>query len=410
MHRDIKPSNLLLDSRGHSLDNRLRTRKTQRSKNFTHTGDILGRSGTCPRRHSRARPTALGDVYSLGLTLYELLAFRPAFTAKDRARLIQHVTDAEIERLGKVNPEIPRDLETIVHKAIERNPSHRYASCGRSGRGPRALPRRRADPGSATEPGRAPGAMVAAAQGRGAAPGDTRHRSHRRVRGDGRPLDLRRAQCRNCAVERADSRDPGRTRSAWRSRAEAQEQIVRERAELLVREDYVNRVNRAYLELADDNVALAEDLLHGCPPERRGWEWRFVERLCNAERLTIELGNTSVSALAYSPDGTWAVSGVGNLINGMLPGVGTTVETWDVKSGRKQKTLPGAAGTVYQVAVSPDGKKVAAGCTDGRRSALGCRNGTNDLDEGRIGLARNERGLQPRRTEARCGLWAFLSR
>jgi len=129
-------------------------------------------------------------------------------------------------------------------------------------------------------------------------------------------------------------------------------------------ETIVNRVNRAYREVQDDNVALAEDLLHGCPPERRGWEWHFVERLCNTERLTLDLGNTSVNALAFSPDGTWAVSGSGAFLG--LPVLqGAAVDVWDVSSGRRQSILPGATGTVISVAVSPDGKKIAAGCSAG---------------------------------------------
>jgi len=129
-------------------------------------------------------------------------------------------------------------------------------------------------------------------------------------------------------------------------------------------ETIVNRVNRAYREVQDDNVALAEDLLHGCPSERRGWEWHFVERLCNAERLTLDLGNTSVNTLAFSPDGTWAVSGSGAFLG--LPVLqGAAVDVWDVSSGRRQSILPGATGTVISVAVSPDGKKIAAGCSAG---------------------------------------------
>ena len=96
-----------------------------------------------------------------------------------------------------------------------------------------------------------------------------------------------------------------------REEAQKQEQIALDKAEQLAREDYVNRVNRAYREVQDDNVALAEDLLHGCDPKRRGWEWNYVERLCNSERRVIDVGNTSVNAIAFSPDGTWAVSGSG---------------------------------------------------------------------------------------------------
>jgi hypothetical protein len=69
-----------------------------------------------------------GDIYSLGLTLYELLAMRPAFDEKDRHRLIKRVTSEEPERLDRLNRQIPRDLVTIVHKAIDRDPAHRYQS------------------------------------------------------------------------------------------------------------------------------------------------------------------------------------------------------------------------------------------------------------------------------------------
>src|SRR5206468_5076224 len=73
---------------------------------------------------------ARGDIYSLGLTLYELLALRPAFDEKERNRLIKQVTTAEPARLDRLNREVPRDLVTIVHKAIERDPAHRYPSAG----------------------------------------------------------------------------------------------------------------------------------------------------------------------------------------------------------------------------------------------------------------------------------------
>src|SRR5437868_7898146 len=74
------------------------------------------------------RSDARGDVYSLGLTLYELAALRPAFDERNRQRLIKQVTTEEPPRLQKVRPEIPRDLATIVEKAIEKDPARRYPS------------------------------------------------------------------------------------------------------------------------------------------------------------------------------------------------------------------------------------------------------------------------------------------
>src|SRR5262249_47011241 len=66
------------------------------------------------------------DVYSLGLTLYELLALRPAFDGSTREELLRQVSSGVPPRPRRVNPEVPRDLETIVLKAIEREPAARY--------------------------------------------------------------------------------------------------------------------------------------------------------------------------------------------------------------------------------------------------------------------------------------------
>src|SRR5205823_5116466 len=71
-----------------------------------------------------------GDVYSLGLTLYELLVQRPAFAETDRSRLMHQLTHEEPAPPRKLAPAIPRDLETVVLKAIARDPAHRYATAG----------------------------------------------------------------------------------------------------------------------------------------------------------------------------------------------------------------------------------------------------------------------------------------
>src|SRR5262249_61092547 len=73
------------------------------------------------------------DVYALGLTLYELLTLRPAFGSLDRLRLIEQVKTREPDRPRSVDPWVPRDLETIVLKATEREPGHRYAMAGELG-------------------------------------------------------------------------------------------------------------------------------------------------------------------------------------------------------------------------------------------------------------------------------------
>ncbi len=128
LHRDIKPANLLLDNRGSVWITDFGLAKASDQQNLTHTGDILGTLRYMPPEAFEGKADARGDVYSLGLTLFELLAFRPAFGEKDRNRLVKQVTTDEPPRLGPLCPGLPRDLETIIHKAIERDPNHRYAT------------------------------------------------------------------------------------------------------------------------------------------------------------------------------------------------------------------------------------------------------------------------------------------
>src|SRR5262249_8417434 len=127
-HRDIKPSNLLLDAQGTVWVTDFGLAKADDHQNLTHTGDILGTLRYMPPEAFEGKADARGDVYSLGLTLYEMLAFRAAFDEKERNRLIKQVTEAEPVRLGKLNRQVPQDLQTIVHKAIDKDPKARYAS------------------------------------------------------------------------------------------------------------------------------------------------------------------------------------------------------------------------------------------------------------------------------------------
>jgi WD40 repeat protein/serine/threonine protein kinase len=128
LHRDIKPSNLLLDTGGTVWVTDFGLAKAEDQPNLTHTGDILGTLRYMPPEAFDGKTDARGDIYSLGLTLYELLALRPAFAKTERNHLIKLVTTTVPPRLERLNPALPRDLVTVVHKAIDRDPARRYAS------------------------------------------------------------------------------------------------------------------------------------------------------------------------------------------------------------------------------------------------------------------------------------------
>jgi serine/threonine protein kinase/Flp pilus assembly protein TadD len=128
LHRDIKPSNLLLDAQEAVWVTDFGLAKLEDDQDLTHTGDILGTLRYMPAEAFDRKSDKRSDVYSLGISLYEMLAMRPAFAERERHRLIKQITGSEPVRLDRVNQAIPRDLVTIIHKAIEREPGQRYAT------------------------------------------------------------------------------------------------------------------------------------------------------------------------------------------------------------------------------------------------------------------------------------------
>src|SRR5262249_35183688 len=95
---------------------------------LTDTGDLVGTLRYMAPERFQGACDVRADVYALGLTLYELLALRPAFDAMDRLHLIEQIRQQEPARLRALDPRIPRDLETILMKAIEKDPRRRYPS------------------------------------------------------------------------------------------------------------------------------------------------------------------------------------------------------------------------------------------------------------------------------------------
>ncbi len=128
LHRDIKPSNLLLDSGGTLWVTDFGLAKAEGSDDITQSGEILGTLRYLPPERLKGWSDPRSDVYSLGLTLYELLTLQPAFDDTDRGRLVKKITDEDPARPRRIDPKIPRDLETIVWKAIAKEPGQRYAT------------------------------------------------------------------------------------------------------------------------------------------------------------------------------------------------------------------------------------------------------------------------------------------
>jgi WD40 repeat protein/serine/threonine protein kinase len=126
LHRDVKPSNLLLDVWGTVWLTDFGLAAATGTPDLTSTGDLLGTLRYMAPERFEGRGDARSDVYSLGLTLYEMLALRPAFAAEGQGQLINLITTTEPPRLDDLVPGLPRDLVTIVRKATARDPADRY--------------------------------------------------------------------------------------------------------------------------------------------------------------------------------------------------------------------------------------------------------------------------------------------
>ncbi len=128
LHRDIKPANLLLDMGGTIWVTDFGLAKAEGSDELTNPGDIVGTLRYMAPERFRGESDARSDVYSLGLTLYEMLTFAPAFSASHRVEYIHAILHEEPKRPRSFDRLIPRDLETIVVRAISKNPSERFAT------------------------------------------------------------------------------------------------------------------------------------------------------------------------------------------------------------------------------------------------------------------------------------------
>jgi serine/threonine protein kinase len=133
VHRDIKPANLLLDTRGEVwvTDFGLARIQAEAGLTLTLTGDVLGTLRYMSPEQALGRRGLVdhrSDIYSLGVTLYELLMLKPAIEGSDRQEILRRIAFEEPPGLRRHNPAVPRELETIVLKAMAKEPGDRYAT------------------------------------------------------------------------------------------------------------------------------------------------------------------------------------------------------------------------------------------------------------------------------------------
>ena len=129
VHRDVKPTNLILDSEGTVWVTDFGLAKDESDEfSISHTGDLIGTPRYIPPEQMRGISDPLNDIYSLGVTLYELATGERAWGSATPAEMLSLRATAELPPIEKLAPEIPKDLARIITKAAAQSPQERFQS------------------------------------------------------------------------------------------------------------------------------------------------------------------------------------------------------------------------------------------------------------------------------------------
>ncbi len=396
LHRDLKPSNVLIDAADQpritdfGLAKRLHDYQPATiGQPLTLTGQVLGSPNFMSPEQAGGRSRDIGpasDIYSLGALLYHLLTRQPPFQADTLTTLLKQVIETDPVPPRLLNPGIPRDLETVCLKCLEKEARRRYSSSQELAE---ELGRFLEDKPIHARPVSAAGKAWKWCRRRPTLAGVTTALVLTYVLGFGGVL------------------------WQWRATRHIAEAELRQRQRTQA-DEYAADMHLAQLALEANNRPLAIRLLEQHRPkserdiELRNWEWRYLWQLCRGDKpLTVQRCAPPVNALAISRNSTvlavatkdavalWDVATMQPLTNlavraparlafspaddvlaiGILNTNGqAAVELWQIDADALTKKLAVVAGN-HALAFSPDGKRMAILDGLGKLTIADCASG-----------------------------------
>jgi WD40 repeat protein/serine/threonine protein kinase len=331
VHRDLKPANILLASGGREPPDgvapsenatpsaSLRPPFAEHSVKITdfglakqlggaaitHSGTVLGTPSYMAPEQALGKNSVVGpaaDIYALGSILYEMLTGRPPFRAETTLDTMLQVASQEPAPISRLQARVPRDLQTICLKCLEKEPWKRYASAEGLADDLRRF--------RSNEP------ILARPVG-------NLERAYKWAR--------RRPSLAALILLLVCTTLLGFATMAWMWHAEAEQvrlladaqkdtEAALAKAEVSL---YCNRIALAEREWLANNVTRARHLLADCPPAMRQWEWHYLHRLCHADLLTLRGPDSTILSMAFN-----------ELQHLAAISEDQTLKIWDTASGR----------------------------------------------------------------------------